>query len=107
MYWFDSPEFAYAAVRLEVSHPPGQPLHALLGHLFARLPLVDAAFRVNLLSVAAAAACAALVTRAAVLLGASPLIAAAAGLLLNLCPTFVREGSRAEVYALMLAMMLV
>lgn len=37
---YDSPELALAAAQLGLSHPIGQPLHTLLGALFARLPFV-------------------------------------------------------------------
>jgi hypothetical protein len=35
--FFDSPLLSMAAVQLGLAHPPGQPLHTLLGALFARL----------------------------------------------------------------------
>ena len=57
----DSGEFATLAATLGISHPPGYPLYALVGRLFAALPAGSVAFRLNLLSAAAsAAACAAL-----------------------------------------------
>jgi hypothetical protein len=36
---YDSGELALAAVQLGLGHPPGQPLHTLLGYAFAQLPL--------------------------------------------------------------------
>jgi hypothetical protein len=36
---YDSSELAIAAVTLGLGHPPGQPLHTLLGHAFSWLPL--------------------------------------------------------------------
>lgn len=49
-YTDDSPETVTACVLLGIPHPPGYPLHTLLGHFFAQLPLSDYPFRVNLFS---------------------------------------------------------
>lgn len=38
---YDSPELALAALQLGLGHPPGQPLHTLLGALACRLPGVS------------------------------------------------------------------
>ncbi len=57
-YWLDAGEFIAASVNLGIAHPPGQPLAALLGRLFAMLPLGPLGLRVALAS-AALAACAA------------------------------------------------
>lgn len=51
----DTLEFPLAAERLAVLHPTGYPLYALLSGLFARLPVGELAFRVNLLSAVAGA----------------------------------------------------
>ncbi len=51
----DVPEMILAALRLDVTHPPGYPLFALTGRLFALLPAGGPAFRLNLLSAAAGA----------------------------------------------------
>ena len=55
LYWYDSAELAIAAVQPGLSHPPGQPLHTLVGMLLARIvpgrPLVG----LNLLSALCAA----------------------------------------------------
>jgi hypothetical protein len=57
-YWLDGGEFVAASVELGIAHPPGHPLAALLGRLFALLPVGPLAFRVALASAAmAAAAC--------------------------------------------------
>src|SRR5215471_13052444 len=54
-YWFtfarnvtlvDSGELILAAAELGVAHPPGTPLHSLLGHLFTLIPLGSIAARV-------------------------------------------------------------
>ncbi|HUO58679.1 MAG TPA: DUF2723 domain-containing protein [bacterium] len=60
-YADDSPETITASVLLGIPHPPGYPLHTLLGHLFSLLPLSHYPFRVNLLSaVLSATVCVAL-----------------------------------------------
>lgn len=51
----DSGEFTAAAATLGVGHAPGYPLYALAGRLMCALPVGSAAFRLNLLSAAAAA----------------------------------------------------
>ncbi|UJR86129.1 protein O-mannosyl-transferase family [Sandaracinus amylolyticus] len=47
-YWLDSGELAAAAVALDIAHPPGHPLAALVGHLFTFLPLGPLALRIAL-----------------------------------------------------------
>jgi hypothetical protein len=47
---YDSGELALAAVQLGLAHPPGQPLHTLLGFCMSRLPFVTPLVGVNLLS---------------------------------------------------------
>ncbi len=46
----DSGELTVGATMFAVPHVPGYPLLAMLGHLFAQLPLANAAWRGNLLS---------------------------------------------------------
>jgi len=46
--WGDSSELVTAAYYLGVGHSPGYPTWMLLAHPFARLPIGDVAFRVNL-----------------------------------------------------------
>ena len=50
MSFFDSPELALVAVQLGLGHPPGQPLHTLLGWLLSHLPGVPPLIGLNLLS---------------------------------------------------------
>ena len=45
-YWLDSGEFVAAAVRLDISHPPGHPLTELYGKLFTLIPIGSLPFRV-------------------------------------------------------------
>lgn len=52
---YDSGELALAAVQLGLGHPPGQPLHTLLGHVFSRVTWHAPLIGVNLLSALAAA----------------------------------------------------
>jgi hypothetical protein len=47
-YWFDAGEFVEAAVQLDISHPPGHPLAALLGHALTLVPIGPLALRVAL-----------------------------------------------------------
>ncbi|MFH1074936.1 MAG: tetratricopeptide repeat protein [Candidatus Firestonebacteria bacterium] len=51
IYVGDDGELDAAAYTLGVGHPPGYPVFTLLSHLFARLPVSNVAFRINLLSV--------------------------------------------------------
>ena len=52
---YDSGELALAAVQLGLAHPPGQPLHTLLGYLSSRLLSVAPLLGVNLVSAVPAA----------------------------------------------------
>lgn len=47
-YWLDGGEFVAAAIDLDIAHPPGHPLAALLGRLAAYLPAGPLPFRVAL-----------------------------------------------------------
>jgi hypothetical protein len=47
---YDSGELALAAVQLGLGHPPGQPLHTLLGHVLSRVTAGAPLWGVNLLS---------------------------------------------------------
>jgi len=100
----DSAELAAAGVRLGVSHPPGQPVHALLVKALALLPLGDAGFRANLVSALAAALAAGLLAAAAQRTGARSLVAGAIGLAVGWSGPAVENGTRAEVYTPALAL---
>jgi 4-amino-4-deoxy-L-arabinose transferase-like glycosyltransferase len=52
----DNGEFQLVAAVLGVAHPPGYPLHTVLGRLMTFLPIGGVAWRVNLLSAVLAAA---------------------------------------------------
>lgn len=110
---FDTGELVAAAWLLEGSHAPGQPLHALAGHLAALVPVGPIAWRITAVSAAAAVAAAWLAGRlAGVLLEqltdhrglwirATP-DAVALGTLLAL--PVLRQATRPEVYAPALAL---
>lgn len=103
--WLDSAEFVAAAQALGISHPPGQPLVAVLGRALAYLPIGDIAFRVNLASaVAGAAAAAALYRLVARLRG--PVVGAAAAFAFAFAAAAWEQSIRAEVYALTAALLL-
>lgn len=108
---YDSGELARAALELGGSHPPGQPLHALVAHAFMWLPLGPLPMRLGLLSVACALGAAWLlgsltahVGKAVELANARVLhIARAAAILGTLTlPPVLRQTLRIEVYTLAL-----
>ncbi|MBN1652697.1 MAG: DUF2723 domain-containing protein [Deltaproteobacteria bacterium] len=53
-YWLDSREFIAASIGLGIAHPPGQPLTALVGRIFAMLPIGPLSLRIALASAAMA-----------------------------------------------------
>src|SRR5690606_12401581 len=100
VYVGDAPEIALAAATFGVPHPPGYPLHALLGGLFVRLvPAGDPALRANLFSAVAAATAAALVFLVGRRLGGTRAGAAVGAASLALGLTFWSQAVAAEVYA--------
>jgi len=102
---YDSPELALAAVMLGLGHPPGQPLHTLLGHAFSLLP-VPALIAVGLASAVPGALCVIPASSIAERLAGDaidpklrrtlPWLLAALGLL----PSLWEISTRVEVYAL-------
>ena len=46
----DSPETITAALTLGIQHPPGYPLHTIVGRLFTLPAIGSPAFRVNLMA---------------------------------------------------------
>jgi hypothetical protein len=103
---YDSGELALAAVQLGLGHPPGQPLHTLLGHALSRLPRVSPLVAVNLASVLPAALTLLPATSLAqTLLGRAasrPMLRAVPWLLAiaALHPSLWEPATRVEVYAL-------
>lgn len=96
----DTAEFQRVAPQLAVAHPTGYPLYTTLGGLWSQLPLGTPAWRMNLLSAAAAAAAAGLVYLLGRAIGQTAPVAAAAALALAASRTFWSQATIAEVYAL-------
>ncbi|HEV7476122.1 MAG TPA: DUF2723 domain-containing protein [Burkholderiales bacterium] len=92
--------FVLSSYFLGIEHPPGYPLHTLLGRLFTLLPVGSVAYRVHLLSALfGAAACGMLWMCARTLVeGRAPAYVAALGL--GLMPVFWSQSVIAEVYTL-------
>ncbi|HWN81247.1 MAG TPA: DUF2723 domain-containing protein [Candidatus Udaeobacter sp.] len=106
VYFGDSAELSAAAARLGVAHPPGYPLYLLLGRLLVAALPGEPALAVNGLSALAAAATAGLATLLALLLGARPPAALAAGLLVTGSRLVWSQAVVAEVYTLHAALFL-
>ncbi len=99
IYLGDSGDMVVAAWHLDIAHPTGYPLYALVGKLATFLPLGDVAFRLNLLS----ALCG--VGTIALLAGFLRKVgygrgAGMAALLFALSPSFWHEALIARVYTL-------
>ena len=92
--------FILSSYFLGIEHPPGYPLHTLLGKLFTYLPVGSVAYRVHLLSgVLGGLSCAALWMCARVLMaGRLPAYVAALGL--GFSSVFWSQAIIAEVYTL-------
>ena len=96
----DSGLFLMASHFGGVAHPPGYPLHSILGNLFTWLPVGSVAFRVHLLSaLSASLTCAAVFWIARSLIGRSG-PAWAAGLAYGFSLVFWSQAIVAEVYTL-------
>ena len=96
----DSGLFLMASHFGGVAHPPGYPLHSLLGKLFTLLPVGSVAFRVHLLSaLSASLTCAAVFWIARSLIGRSA-PSWAAGLGYGFSLVFWSQAIVAEVYTL-------
>ncbi len=104
----DGGDLITAVVTGGIPHPPGYPTYLLLATPWARLPLGNPAWRLNLFSALAVAGAAGLtalaVARMAELAGHSPHVAAAAGigagLALAFSPVLWSQAVITEVYAL-------
>lgn len=103
----DSGDLVTAAFTFGVAHPPGYPLYTLLAIPFARLPFVEAAHGVALLSALAAGASVYVLARAGAALirplGSGLALAAVpplAALTLAFGPALWSQATIAEVYAL-------
>jgi hypothetical protein len=102
----DSGELAAAACRLGVAHPPGYPLHTLLGHALCQLPISTPAFRVGLVSLLSGAISVALVLCIIMQLTGNRFAGVAAALSLATGDLFWRLSSMTEVFALNTALSL-
>lgn len=102
----DSAEFQLAAALLGVPHPTTYPLYVLLGHLATLLlPLGDLAWRVTIVSAVCAALAVALffvLARRITACGPAALVGALA---LGLAPGLWNAATLAEVYALLVALL--
>lgn len=97
--WMDSGELAAAAYTLGGAHPPGHPLHSLLGKLATLVPIGEIGFRIALLSAASmAAAVAGCVALARALVKPAPVALVAIAVLAILAPVPQVNATRVEVY---------
>ena len=109
---YDSGELVVASWTLGASHPPGQPLHALAGHVFCLFPLGPITWRVALLSVAcvlfagreAAETVREILSTRGDRTWASRVASEAVGVGTVLSPIVLRQSNRVEVYGLALAL---
>ena len=83
-----------------ISHPPGYPLHGLLGKLFTLVPIGSVAFRVHLVSACFGALTAGVLLFIAQWLGASRWTAFAVAFAYGLSREFWAQAIIAEVYSL-------
>jgi tetratricopeptide (TPR) repeat protein len=104
--WMDAGELAAAAFALGGAHPPGHPLHSMLGKMATLLPIGEVAFRINLMSALGMAAAVTAVAALVRQLVASSLAAALAALLVALSPLARANATRAEVYGVVAALVL-
>jgi hypothetical protein len=100
VYGVDSAELTTGAYVLGIVHAPGSPLFLLIGHLFVWLPFGDVGYRLNLLSVCAAAAAVAVVYAIALRLTGQRLLSLGAAWFLAFSYYFWITAVAAELYAL-------
>jgi hypothetical protein len=94
----DSGEFQRVAAAAGLAHPPGYPLHTMLGWLFAQLPLGPSpAWRVNFFSAVTAAATVALVFQTGRRMTNTIQGGLAAALMLGSATTFWATGTKASI----------
>jgi hypothetical protein len=107
VHWHDTGEFAATTWWWSLSHPPSHPLHALWARPFQWLPLGDLAFRANLASGLTLALALGLLRP--LLRRWAPRLPAAVVTLLcaapAVWPAVWLQGARAEVYALMVLLL--
>lgn len=96
----DDAFFILSSYFMGVAHPPGYPLHSMLGKLFTFLPFGSVAYRVHLLSAAFGAATCAVLWLCARSISGSRLAAHLAAFALGVSPVFWSQSIIAEVYTL-------
>ncbi|MBM4402187.1 MAG: DUF2723 domain-containing protein, partial [Candidatus Cloacimonetes bacterium] len=96
----DSGDFVTVAYELGVSHPPGYPLHAIIGHLFTKLPFGPVAWRVNLMEAVFGVLAVFLVYQIIYKLTKNTWASAAGSLLLGFSSTFWTYCLVADVFAM-------
>jgi hypothetical protein len=100
VYGLDSAELTTGSYVLGIVHAPGSPTFLLLGHLFTWLPVGDVGYRVNLVSVVAAAAAMALFCAVLLRFLRDPIAATAGAWLLAFTYYFWVSAVAAELYSL-------
>ena len=100
VYGLDSAELTTGSYVLGIVHSPGSPTFLLLGHLFTWLPVGDVGYRVNLVSVTAAAAAMAVYCALLLRLLRDPIAAVAGAWLLAFTYYFWVSAVAAELYSL-------
>lgn len=93
----DNGEFQLVAAVLGVAHPPGYPLHTMLGWLMSQLPIGTIAWRVNLLSVLLAGGTLTLVSASVRRLTGRTTAGVAAAMALGSSTTFWAQATMANV----------
>ncbi|MFC1586932.1 DUF2723 domain-containing protein [Planctomycetota bacterium] len=96
----DSGMFISSCYYWGVSHPPGYPLHSMLGKLFTMLPIGSIAFRVVLLSIVFGTATCVCLFAIARSIRLSIAAAVATAIVYSLSKTFWSQAIIAEVYTL-------
>lgn len=96
----DDGSFILTSHFLGIEHPPGYPLHTLLGKAFSLLPVGTVAYRMHLLSAVLGALSVATVWLCARALRLAPLPSYVAAIALGLSPVFWSQSIIAEVYTL-------
>ncbi len=99
--WYNSSEFAIAAITLDVPHAPGYPLFTRLGNLAVKyLPGNSPAEKLNLMTAIIGILGAMMLSTLLLFYGLSALAAALGGILLLTCVTYRDQSLMAEVYNL-------
>lgn len=97
----DSGELIAAAVKLDIAHPPGYPLHTLLGKLFSIIiPFGNLAWRVNIMSGFFAAAAATFLFLFLKRITKNDLVSMCGSFFFAFTDIFWSQSNRTEVYSL-------